>query len=214
MKSKLFMCLLVVAMFLISSCVTTDVAGIWKDETSVIVPMNKIMIVGVFKDEQVRITVENELVKEINKNGGKAFPSYKIFHLDKITDKAFIAEKLKEVKADSILISRITDRFKIGNYIPGEIYDSPPDYYHNLYTFTEKMYNEIIRVGYLSPLERRSQNIEHEKFTNETNIYSANTEKLIITIVSDTKFLRRTEKVIEGLAETVVKNLVTQNIIN
>jgi hypothetical protein len=213
MKDKWFVCLFVAAGLLVSSCVTTNVAGIWKDDAYITAPMKKTMVMGVFKEDELRKAMENQLVAQINRRGGNAFSSYKVFQLDKVVDKAFLSEKLQEIKADSILVMRVVDKDETGVYIPGEIYDNPPDYYHNFYEFTNKMYDDIIRVKSLSPLKRRSNDPKHEVLTTEVNIYSTETAKLNITITFDTEFMRRTEKVVEKLAETTAENLSKQNIL-
>jgi len=187
--------------------VSTKVAGIWEDRALEVKPLEKIMVVGVFREDAIRKDLESFLVAALKDRGAKAFPSYKVFSMEKVADKDFLAAKIKEVQADGIVVVRATNQDAVGSYTPGEIYDTPPEYYPNLYDYLGRAHDDVVRVEYASPLDRRSRNMKKEKFTVETNVYSGVKENLIITIATETFTSYRTEKVVRNLAETIADNL-------
>jgi len=212
MKSKLIVSIVVLLAFSLSSCVSTEVAGLWKSEGTVVSPAQKIMVVGIFKEDEIRKGIEQSLVADLNDRGSKAFPSYKVFESEKLVDDSYVAAKLKEVKADTVVVVRAIDRDQVGNYIPGEIYDNPPDYYQHLSTYSQEAQKKVVRVEYASPLDRRSKNMKHEQFTTETNVYDSS-GKLVFTFATDTFTSYRNGRVIENLAEAIAEKLAVENVV-
>jgi hypothetical protein len=213
MKSKLLVCLLILGLFSFSSCATTEVAGLWKEETTVIAPVKRIMVIGVFKESGIQKNLEQALVKKINSIGGVAFPSYKVFELAQMKDETFLAGKLNEVKAEAVIFVRATDRDKIGSYTPGEIYDTPPDYYRNMYEFAKRAQDDVISVVSPSPVNLMKNEFNYQKFTIETNVYFTETNKLVLSLASDTDTFFQNETVVKNISDTIGKILLAENII-
>lgn len=199
---RLLCFLLGICAMALTSCATTTLTAVWRDE-SYQGQVKKIAVVGVFKKTVIRNLFEDEFARELRAHGVDAVPSYTILSIDRLADKDVIASAIVKLKADTVLITRLADKKTVQTYIPGQVYAVPEPYrywrpYHNY------AYNYVYEPGYY---------IESEYAFAETNLYNTGTEKLIWSARSETLLNESDGSLIKSFVKVAIDRLVADKII-
>lgn len=178
---------------LLTSCSTTHMKTVWKDPSYLGHP-KKIMVIAVAKEPINRRIYEDEFVLQLKAHGTDAIASYTTL-ADKLQDdQVAIAKMVKELGADTVLISRLVSKRSVQVYYPATISHWPhyygrwPDYYlhgHEL----------IHSPGYST---------NYEYVLMETNLYDSHTDKLLWATTTETGMDRANEDVIQSYIETIL----------
>lgn len=206
----------------IISCATTTLTSVWKDENSQKVSIKKLLVFGVSDKPAIKRFFEDEFVKKLKIQKIEVIPSYAIIPSDKIQDKEFAQEKIKELRIDAILITRLVDKKSIETYYPPERVDTfptshmphirsphyPPAYYYDWYGFYRNCYQCTITPGY---------KVEDEIISLETNLYDVNDNKLIWSALSDT-FIETfdggfNKTTISSFIDIIIKQLISDGLL-
>lgn len=163
------------AALLFAGCVTTQVTGVWKDPSYNTRP-GKIMVIGVAKNPLNRRLFEDEFVAQLNTRGTEAIASYTVLSDNLQDDQAAIAEKVTEIGADTVLITRLVSKKVVHVYVPGSAF-YPPPYYDTWPDYYGYGYRYLYAPGYIA---------EDEYAVIETNLYEAGNDKLIWAATSET----------------------------
>lgn len=189
---KLFILLLMLFfLFSISSCATTTLTSVWKDENYQAGKIKKILVFGVSEKPAIKRFFEDEFVKKLKTMGIKVVPSYTVIPPEKMQDKDYAQMKVKEIQADAILITRLVDKKTIETYYPPQEVETIPQpyplhlhpgyhpsaYSHGWYGYYYDSYQYITTPGY---------KVENEILSLETNLYDAKSDTLIWSALSDT----------------------------
>lgn len=186
--------LLMLAAMLFTACATTQLNSVWKDPSYRTRPA-KIMIIGVAKDPIKRRLFEDEFVAQLAAHGTDAVASYTVLPDKQQNDQEAIAAKVKELGADTILITRLVSKKTVQTYVPGTIYYPPanygtwPDYYGYGYRY---MYSP----GYIA---------EDEYAVIETNLYETRHDKLVWAASSETVMSDTDQNLIKTYVGIMVK---------
>jgi len=104
---------IVLSLLLLTGCSTTKLVGTWKNPDHVIFDAYKVLVVGMAKDENVRMDFESKLVKKLEDKGVEAMRSVDIFDVEFTTSQKS-EEELSEVEQqlldkdfDAILFTKI-----------------------------------------------------------------------------------------------------------
>ena len=100
----------------LNSCSTTALTAVWKDSAYQGGPMKKVLVIGVFKEQNIKRFFEDEFARQLKPRGVDAVPSYTVFPEEDILDKTTITEKMKELKMDSVLVTRVADVEDVTGY--------------------------------------------------------------------------------------------------
>ncbi len=159
--------ILLIALFL-SACATPRPNAVWMDPSYHSHPA-RIMVIGVAKSAANRRIFEDEFVRRLTAHGVQAIASYTVLPDELQEDHKAIADKVAELGADTVLITRLVSRKTVQNYVPGTVYFPPTPYgtWPNYYDFG---YEAIYLPGYVA---------EQELAEIETNLYDASNDKLI-----------------------------------
>lgn len=142
--SGIFAIIMVLVLFL-GACSTITVTGQWKDQKYKAGPLNKYIVIGLFKKMSARETIENTLADALKKSGVDAVssltvltPDREINRNDKDLDNFFHL-----LGIDGVLIVKMTGMQKSEKYvgattyysaIPGVPFSGPyMSYYYNYY---------------------------------------------------------------------------------
>jgi len=189
------------AMLVTSCATTTNISSVWKDQLYQVKP-HKIMIIGIALKPANKRTLEDEFEKQISALGTQAVSSYTILPDSKDTNKEVIAEKMKELGADAVLITRIASRETVYNSVPG-VY-SPPAYYGSWKNYYANGYTNMYSPGY----------VEETKYAiMETNIYDAGNDKLIWSASSETNISGSDQRFIKSYVTVIVEKMVQQKLL-
>lgn len=167
---------LILATLLLSACATTQVNSVWKDPSYQTRPA-KIMVISVAKNALERRLFEDEFLVQLKAHGTDAIASYTVLPDQQQDDQSAIAAKVKELGADTILITRMVSKKTVKTYVPGYpyyppfYYDTWPDYYGYGYRYMRSS------PGYIA---------EDEYAVIETNLYEARNDKLVWAASSET----------------------------
>ncbi len=161
------LCFLAASMLLVACATATQPDEVWMDPSYHSLP-KKILVVGVSRKPVNRRIFEDEFARQITAHGADAVASYTVLSDELQSDHQAIAGKVREVGADTVLITRVASRKTVKTYIPGMFY--PPPYYGTWQDYYGYGYNALYTPGYVS---------EDEITVIETNLYDASNDKLI-----------------------------------
>ncbi|MDX8385738.1 MAG: hypothetical protein R8M11_04365 [Gallionella sp.] len=187
---------------LLSGCVTTQVTAVWKDPSYQAKP-ETVMVIGMAKNPLNRRLFEDEFVLQLEAKGSKAIASYTVLTDQQQEDQAAIAEKVVELGADTVLITRLVSKKTVQVYMPGALYYPPPFYgtWPNYYGYG---YRNLYSPGYFS---------ESEYVVIETNLYRADDDKLIWAASSETGLHGSDHGLMKSYISVMVKAMIENGLL-
>ena len=189
--TKLFGALFILMLFFMTSCASTKVTGEWKDPNFTAKQFKKILVMGIAKQPDDRILYEDEFVRQLKAKGVMATSSHTLIDRDNMWDKATIVQTVKSKEFDSVIITRVVDaQARQQNY-----------YKYNMYDYYSR---------FASPSRTT---VNQQKFGFESNLYDAETEKLVFSLFSDTYAQNNIKKRLGSYINTVVNKLVQNNLL-
>ena len=195
--TKLFGALSILMLFFITSCASTKVTGEWKDPNVTAKQFKNIMVMGVAKQPRDRRLYEDEFVQQLKAKGVMAVASHTLISHDKMRDKEALVQAVESMKFDSIIITRVGDikaRQRTANYNI------------NMYEY----YNSSFAIA---PTYHRGIQSSVQKFGFESNLYDAETEKLVFSLASDTYAQDNIHKRLGSYIKTVIRKLGQNNLL-
>lgn len=170
---------------------STEIVKSWRDPASMIseTGTQKILVLGLVKDESSRRIVEDNLVKRLN---GKGVASYTILteEMVKAAKEDHLEEQLSKGGFTHVLMVRLADIEKETSYVPG----TTTGYYGGYgryYGYGAGMYSS---PGYYQ---------EDKNYYVETTVYSINPNKLLWTGTTKTVNPSKMEKTINEIADVI-----------
>ncbi len=180
---------------MISCGPSTEIVKSWRDPGSVVSPTGnqKVLVVGLVKDESSRRIVEDNLVKRLN---GKGVASYSVLteEMVKAAKEDALNEKLAQGGFTHILMVRLADIEKETSYVPG----TTTGYYGGYgryYGYGAGMYSS---PGYYTT---------DKNYFVETAIYSVTPDKLLWTGTTKTVNPTKMEQTINDIAVAVTDQM-------
>jgi hypothetical protein len=189
--------LFILIAMLVTACASTQLTSVWKDPSYQTRPA-KIMVVGVAKNPLNRRLFEDEFVQQLKSRGTDAIASYTVLPDRQQGDPAAIAKKVAELGADTVLITRLVSKKIVQVYVPGSPY-YPPSFYGTWPDYYGYGYRYMYTPGYIA---------EDEYAVIETNLYEANSNKLIWAASSETGISDSDQSLIQGYIGVMVKNMI------
>jgi hypothetical protein len=189
---------------LLVSCATTEIKSVWNDASYQGGPLLKIVVMSLAKNQTIKRLYEDEFVSQLKAHGVQAIPGYTVVPQEKMADENYISEKVKELGADAILITRLVDKKTIQTYYPPEIYYTPAPYYRGWHGYYRTSYQYMLTPGYTA---------QQEAVVLETNIYSTQDNKLIWSALSETFLEGSSEKLIYSLVEKLIKDMAAKDLL-
>jgi hypothetical protein len=189
---------LIAAVVLLTACANTQLDSVWKEPSYQTRPA-KIMVIGVARNPLNRRVFEDEFVAQLKAHGSDAIASYAVLPDRQQDDREAIAAKVKEMGADTILITRLVSKRLVRTYIQPSPYYYPPPYYGSWRDYYGYGYNYMYTPGYI---------VEDEYAMIETNLYEAKTDKLIWAATSETGIRDSSQALIREYIGVMVKNMI------
>lgn len=194
--------LLLLVAALLTACATTQVNAIWKDPSYHARP-GRIIVIGLAKNPLNRRLFEDEFVLQLKARGTEAIASYTVLPDKQQDDQMAIAEKVKELEADTVLVTRLVSRKTVKVYVPGTVY-YPPPYYATWPDYYGYGYRYIYSPGYIA---------ENEYAVIETNLYETRNDKLVWAASSETLISDSDKNLIKSYIGIMVDTLVEQGLL-
>lgn len=193
-----------VLLMILTACATTKLSGTWKDENLSEKKFQKLLIIGAAKQQNVRELFEDEFVRQLEAQGGKAIPSYTLIPAEKMLDKETIVSHITENRIDAVLITRLTGSKGEREMETGNTYRVPYAYYNQMHEYYKKG---------LESTQEPSPATTHKVIILETNIYNAETEKLAWATASDVYVQDAAYKLTKDFIKVIVNKLVSDEVI-
>lgn len=155
------------------------------------------MVIGVMANKALKTQFEEEFAKQLKARGIDAVVGSSLLPADSRLEKDVIAAKMKDVGADTVLITRVIDKRTIESMAPSAPGPSGTGQWYGYYSSS---------VGELTTSVMAA---------TQTNIYDLKTERLIWTAVSDT-WIEGSEDnlfLIRTFVPVVIKRLVEDKVI-
>ncbi len=184
--------------FLLTSCATTELTLVWKDQ-NFHGKVHKIVVVGAFRKPAIRNFFEDAFVKQLKAHGVEAVASYTFVPIADLKNQKEVMAKIRETGADAALVTRLVDKKTVERYVPGEVYTFPSYYY-----YWDPYFNYIYTPGYT---------VEEEYAYAETNIYETSDGKLIWSARSRTLLSGKDQDLIRSFVGIMVKKLSADGVI-
>lgn len=188
---------LILPALLLGACSSTTIKTAWK-EAGYQKPLNKVMVLGLAKDQVIRRLFEDTLTARLRERGVDAVASAPLIPAVK-PDAKTIEAVLRKKGFDALLVTRLVSMDKETQYIPPTAYPAyTPRYttFHGYYDYASPM---VYEPGYMVDVTIASL---------ETNLYDVHEgDKLVWSIVSESFNPHQTNKAVEELATVLVKKL-------
>ena len=203
---KIFLILCTVFLF---SCQTSKITATWTDNNVSPKKYNKILVLGVLKDNdhELESKMEKHLAGDLNDLGYSAFAASDVFpsgtFIKGDTTKAI--EALNSKGFDAVLTIVLLNKEKEKQYIPGRVIHTPYAPYHDrldLYYYT--MYDRIQTEGYYE---------SGTKIFWESNFYDRNSKKMIYSSQTESFDLGSKENLAHYYGALLVNNLVKRKVL-
>ena len=179
--------LAIISLLLITSCASTKLYSVWRDE-GYRDHIKRVFIIGVSPKPVIRRIFEREFVNQLKSHGVDAVASNQVIPSDKMLDKETIVSKIKDLDIDTVLITRLAEKKTITTYV------------RDWYGYYSGNYGRVFK---------------DELVSLETNLYEVRTGKLIWSASSETILMegRSIYRNIESLVKVMVKHLSEEKFI-
>lgn len=197
---RVVLAIMAAALFSLSSCATTELTGVWRDP-GFQGKINKVAVIGTFKQPITRNLFEDEFVRQLKAHGVNAIASYTVVHIDELSDENTVREKIGKLGVDSVIVTRLADMRTVQTYVPGQAYAVPGfygswgPYYRHVYSYSP---------GYV---------VQDEYALAETNIYEVQGEKLIWSASTQTLISGTSQERMQSFVSIMVGRLLSDNLI-
>jgi hypothetical protein len=201
----------IAAAVMLSSCATTEVTAVWKDQSYKSMP-HKVLVYGVLKKVANRRIIEDEFVSHLESRGVKAVAGYTVFPGEELVTKEILAEKLKTLGFDTLLLTQLTGTKTEQVQVPGTVtyqaampgmYQPLP--YHNTWPgYYNSGYTSVYTPGYTA---------EEQYVMAQANLYDVATEKLIWTASTKTRMVEPDQKMIKTYVAVIMDAMRKQKVV-
>ena len=203
-KREIFGIFLIFYLLLMTFCASTTLDYVWKDPNYQGGKFNKVLIIGVAKEQANRILFESKFVAELKIYGTDAISSYTIIPSAENLNKATVESKIETLQVDAVLVTQLVNAKQERTYstVINRSGRSPGR------SGWDANYSE----GFVKDQGQGSY-YQYEVVSLETNIYDTQTHKLIWSGWSDTDLEDSVEVAIASLIKAITKSLSNNQLI-
>ena len=197
--TRLFGALSIMLLFFLTSCASTKVTGEWKDPDFSSQKFKKILVLGVAKQPAQRKLYEDEFVQQLEAKGTKAIASHTLIPHDEMREKEKIVQNIEGQGIDGVIITRLRNLKE----------KAPIGRQRNMHVY----YSDIFSYVSIYDTPGTSGQTYQQKYSLESKLYDAKTEKPVFSLFSDTVAQDDVAKRLDSYIKTVVNKLVENNLI-
>ena len=199
---QLFRLALLLPILGLSACVSsTSLTERWSDETLVgELNLEKVLVLGIFQDQVRRRAFESAFVEQVNKGKHEAVAGYTLMPDETDYDeKVEIEAAVRQVAADAVLITSLTNASKQQRYVPPSVdYIPSMGMGYGYGAYYGAAYQAVYRPGYT---------VTDTIVQLETRVYSVENGKLIWAGKTQSVNSASSEKITEELVELVTDDM-------
>jgi len=187
---------------LLVSCATTKVNSVWKDDAFQ-KQVSKVLVIGIIRNPTKKRMFEQAFARALKERGADAVEGYAVLPADGKVGREALEATIKKNGIDGVLISRLVDKKTVATYVPGTTY-MPPPYYNGWGSYYDRSYAVVYNPGYT---------VNDEFAVIETNLYDANSGKLVWSVSSDTHIASPDADLIKSFVKVMVESLEKSQIL-
>lgn len=200
---------LVVLLLIAAGCTTSRITSSWKAGNNPPKQYNKIMVLGLIRDNDrsIQVNMENHLVNDLKEMGYSAVSSlqeYGPHAFDHLTEEAAIS-KIRNNGVDAVLTIVLLDKEKERKYVPGNTYYSPYGYYYNrFWGYRTTLYRRIYEPGYY---------VTDTKYFWESNLYDMSDQKLVYSVQTESFDPVNSESLGHEYGRLILQDMAKNNVV-
>ena len=161
-----------VLLFVLGACAApkVELTDVWKDDAYRGRYFKKVLVISAARKEPMRTFAENEFVAQLVGRGIEAIASHEIIPFGKMRDKAFIAERIKGMGIDGILVTRVLYTLTAAPPLPKQ------RTWHEFYSGSFGYEHDVS-----APRTSQGKTVAHV----DVNLYAARDERLLWSASAD-----------------------------
>jgi len=203
--------LVLTSLLLLAGCASTRVVASWSDEAYRNGKLKRPLVLATSKKQIIRAKAEDGFVQELRAIGVDAVQSYRFLPGMEDLRPDLIKAKLYGSDRDSILVIHLVDVKNQTAYVPGrtDIYTTGggyggPAYYNSFGSYYNQSYSVVSSPGYT---------YEYKVYVLETNLYDAATDKLALTVMTETEEPDSLDSAIREFIKIIMKELRSSKVL-
>jgi len=189
--------LLVLVVWAMFGCATSTLTKSWRNPDYVGPPLNKVLVLGVTNDSDLRRSFENQFVKELGAVRVDAVPSYVALPEAGEADRTQLARAVREVGANGALITRLI-RIDVETEV-APVFLQGAGFYGGY---------AAAWVGYYNVPVSHTDTV-----VLETDLYTFNEPELLSSITTQTVVADDIQKYLHPFAKLIIDQLKEQTLI-
>jgi hypothetical protein len=193
-KILLISTLIIITVFIFSSCSTDTTISSWKENFSEENRFNKILVMVLIKDIEYKISLENRITSELNKSGVISLQSFKVLSP---------VEKYSKDDFDTLLQKNNFDALLMVKY-EGSIVENVKKDGIKYYKYYRKFFKPIRRKGYIE---------SHKTIILESRLFSTVNENYVWVATTKTIDSSCAEDLAVSVSQTIINDLKKNKLI-
>jgi hypothetical protein len=190
--------LLVAAFLPVLSCTSSRLTASWADPSYTARPVRSLMVIGISQDQTLRRLYEDTFVSRLGAVNVKAIAGYTLLPDSADADPEALRAAVARSAVETVLITHLVSEEQKTEYTPPTRRYAPPDYYRGMYGYYGAAYNDVYTPGYYTT---------YTVVKLQSNIYDAETEKLIWSAQSETIESDDVKPEIDALVALLIEDL-------
>jgi hypothetical protein len=181
---------------LLTSCATTQLTTVWKDDAYQGQP-HKVLVIAALENPSVKRVMETAFVQQMNRLGLDAVSGFSVLSDAEEKNREVLVEKVRQLGIDTVLVAKFLDKQTITTYVPGSAaYGSPyAGGWQGYYSYSPGYY------------------VQDQYAILVTNLYDVKSEKLVWTATSETNITGGDEQTVQSFARTILDKLTQQKVL-
>lgn len=209
MSARLTIFTIISMLFAISACtpITTELTGSQAFPENHPKAIEKVLVVVISDNIPVRNFFEQEMKKQLEKQGVNAMGSLEAMPGDAKIDREAFETYFKAQNIDVILLSHVIDEEKTAMHVEGQEYSGtgPRTYWAGYYDYYYQMYDRTSEPGHFS---------EATIVYIETNMFAVHNSQMIWTCASKSVHRENAKDIINELTKLTVKAMKEDGVLN
>lgn len=194
-----------IALILLSACTSTQLVQRWHDPEYPGSKLQKILVLGVFKDDTRRRSFEQAFTDQLNASGRHAVAGYSLVpDAADIGSREAVVAAVQKAGADAVLITHFKGESTQQRNVPPRV-DYVPTMGIGYYGYYAPVYRAVYQPGYT---------VVDKIVKLETRVYALSNEKLVWAGNSESVNASSSDRVIQELAGLVATDMKKHGLID
>ena len=206
---KSFKIYLLLLLPIIAGCTTSRITHSWKAENAAPKKYNKILVLGLSGDPDIRIRekMENHIVGDLSTLGYSAVSGLKEYGPKSFRDieEGLVMAELEAGGFDAVITIAMLNKSQERNYIPGHVHFSPyAIYQRRFYGYYTTIFDRIYSPGYYAISTR---------YFWESNLYDLETKELLYSVQTESFDPPSIESLGHEYGKLIVQDMVNKRVL-